>query len=141
MIVYISVHVFVVAYKQKQTFYLSICSPVDQVTPVLVPVKASSPAPSSTTSRYSKHTYKHTHIQSTNTQAHSSHSEKVALLCSCSSTVAAAVFSSDFQRFYAKAAGGQRRRWGNWWIYTGIFKNILYPIQKQLSGKTPLILI
>lgn len=40
--------------------YLSACSPADQVTPVLVPVKASSPAPRSTTSRYAMQTQKHT---------------------------------------------------------------------------------
>lgn len=40
-------------YKQKHTvmFFLSVSSPVDQVTQVLAPVKASSPAPNTTTSR------------------------------------------------------------------------------------------
>lgn len=54
--------------KKKQPVFLSACSPVDQVTPVLVPAKASSPARNSTTSRYSKHTprihtNKHTHTE------------------------------------------------------------------------------
>lgn len=40
--------------------YLSARSPVDRVTPALVPVKASSPAPKSTTSRYAVQTQQHT---------------------------------------------------------------------------------
>lgn len=46
--------------KTDRNCYLSACSPADQVTPVLVPVKASSPAPRSTTSRYAMRTQKHT---------------------------------------------------------------------------------
>lgn len=95
----ISVKVFAVADKQTNR-YLSVCSPVDQVTPVLVPVKASSPAPNSTISRYSKHT--HTHIQNTHTQTCTQLPLwTTVLLCSFSSIVAAAAFSSAFQRFYS----------------------------------------
>ena len=73
----LSVYGFVMTHKQKPTVF-SACSPVDPVTPVLVPVKASSPAPSPTTSRYVTQT---------------------VLLCSFSSTVAAA----DVQTFYLAA--------------------------------------
>lgn len=70
--------------KKKQPVFLSACSPVDQVTPVLVPAKASSPARNSTTSRYSKHTprihtNKHTHTEN----KHKHTTARVRKLCSC----------------------------------------------------------